>query len=154
MGGSIPTKRATDKFVMDFIENNIITIFGAPSKITTENAKDFSSAKFTYFFFKYDIVLSHSSNYYPQGNGLAESSDKHLMTILKKTVENNNNSWDSKIKFSLWADRITKESATGKTPFELVYGLTVSLRVYLQIPTMKMLHEYEMEEESMPNRIN
>ena len=76
------------------------------------------------------------------------------MTILKKTIGNNNKSWDRKIKYALWADRITKKSATEKTPFELVYGLTVSLPIYLQLPTMKMLQEYEMEEDSVPNRIN
>ena len=68
---AIPTKRDTHKVVMDFIENNIITRFGAPTKITTDNAKDFHSIEFTSFCFKYDIVLSHSSNYYPHGNGLA-----------------------------------------------------------------------------------
>ena len=76
------------------------------------------------------------------------------MTILKKTVVNNKKSWDRKIKYALWDDRITKKSATGKTPFKLVYGLTVSLPVYLQIPAMKMLHEYEIEEDSMPKKIN
>ena len=44
------------------------------------------------------------------------------MTILKKTIGNNKKSWDSKIKYALWVDRITKKSATRKNPFELVYG--------------------------------
>ena len=76
------------------------------------------------------------------------------MTILKNTVGNNKKSWDSKIKYALWVDRITKKSANGNTPFELVYGLSVSLPVYLQLPSMKMLQEYEMEEDFMPNKIN
>ena len=139
---------------MDFIENNIISIFGAPDKITTDNAKAFSLAKFTNFCFNYGIILSHSSNYYPQGKGIVESSNKNLMTILKKSVGNNKKSWDGKIKYALWADRITKKSATGKTSFELVYGLTVSLPINLQLPAVKMLQEYEMEEDSMPNKIN
>ena len=58
---AIPTKKATDKVVMDFLENNIITRFGAPSKITIDNAKAFSSAEFTSFCFKYGIILSHST---------------------------------------------------------------------------------------------
>jgi len=153
-GEAIPTKKATDKVVMDFLENNIITRFGAPSKITIDNAKAFSSAEFTSFCFKYGIILSHSSNYYPQGNGLAESSNKNLMTILKKTIGNNKKSWDGKIKYALWDNRITKKSETEKTPFELVYGLTVSLPIYLYLPAMKMLQEYKMEEDSMPNKIN
>ena len=76
------------------------------------------------------------------------------MTILKKAVGNNKKSWDSKIKYALWAYRITKKSATGNTPFKLVYGLTVSFPIYLQLPAMKMLQEYEMEEDSMCNMIN
>ena len=83
---AIPTKNAIKKVVMDFIEERIITIFRTPLKITTDNAKAFSSGEVNDFYFKYGIILSHSSNYYPQGNGLAESTNKNLMTILKKTV--------------------------------------------------------------------
>ena len=39
---SIPTKAATEKVVMDFLEDKIITRFGVPAKITTDNAKAFS----------------------------------------------------------------------------------------------------------------
>jgi hypothetical protein len=75
------------------------------------------------FFFKYGIVLSHSSNYYPQGNGLAESNNKNIMNIVKKIVGENKKSWDNKIKYALWEDHTTTKTSTGKTPFELVYGL-------------------------------
>ena len=61
------------------------------------------------------------------------------MTILKKIVGSSKKSWDSKIKYALWADRITKKSATENTPFELVYGSTVSLPIYLQLPVYQML---------------
>eukprot|EP00253_Pinus_taeda_P022815 PITA_22815 len=131
---AIPAKNATENVIMDFIENIIITRFGVPAKITIDNAKDFSSSEFSFFCFKYGIVLSHSSNYYPQGNGLAESSNKNLITIIKKIVGDNKRSWDSKIKYALWADRITKKKATSKSPFELVYGLDVTVPVHLKLP--------------------
>jgi len=41
------------------------------------------------FFQKYNIVLGHSTAYYPQGNGLAESSNKILITIIKKVLSEN-----------------------------------------------------------------
>ena len=50
------------------------------------------------------------------------------MTILKKTMSDNKRAWDSKIKYAIRADRITKNS-TGKSPFELVYGLTAIFAV-------------------------
>eukprot|EP00253_Pinus_taeda_P025104 PITA_25104 len=121
---AIPVKNATGKVIMDFIENNIITRFGVPTKITTDNAKAFSSSEFSSFCFKYGIVLSHSSNYYPQGNGLAESN------------------------------RITKKKATAKSPFELVYGLDLTLPVYLKLPAYQLLRHFSTNKDVVQNRID
>lgn len=151
---AIPTKHATDKVVMDFLEDKIITRFGVPAKITTDNAKAFSSAEFSSFCFKYGIVLSHSSNYYPQGNGLAEASNKNLITIIKKIVGDNKRAWDSKIKYALWADRITKKSSTGKSPFELVYGLDVTLPVHLRLPAYQLLQGFTSDKDVVQYRID
>jgi hypothetical protein len=68
---SIPIKKSTEEVVMNFLEERIIMRFGVSSKITTNNAKDFSSLALAEFCFKYRIILSHLSNYYPRGNGLA-----------------------------------------------------------------------------------
>ena len=38
---------------------------------------------------KYHISLNHSTSYYPQGNGLEESSNKILVRIIKKLLEDN-----------------------------------------------------------------
>ena len=75
------------------------------------------------------------------------------MIVLKKIVGNNKKYWDSKIKYALWVDKITKKSATWKTPFELVYGSTVSFIIYIQLPVYQMLQEYGLEEDSITNRI-
>jgi hypothetical protein len=138
----VPTKKATEEVVMNFLEDRIITRFGVPSKITIDNAKAFNSYALVEFCFKYGIVLSHSSNYYPQENRLAESTNKNLMNILKKVVGENKKSWDSKIKYAIWADRITTKTSTGKTPFELVYGLEAKLFVNLQIPILCFAQQY------------
>ena len=66
---SIPTKKATEEVVMKFLEERIITRFGVPSKFTNDKAKAFISHGLVEFCFKYGIVLSHSSNYYPQEKG-------------------------------------------------------------------------------------
>jgi hypothetical protein len=53
------------------------------------------------------------------------------MTIIKKTVGDNKMNWDSKMKHALWVNRITKKEAMGKSPFELVYGMDVTLPIHL-----------------------
>ena len=139
---------------MEFLEENIITRFGFPSKRTTNNAKKFSASEITSFYFKYGFILSHSSKYYPHWNGLAKSSNKKLMTILKRIIGSDKKYWDRKIKYALWGDRITRKWAIRKNPFQLAYGSTSSLPIYLQFPVYEMLQEYCLEEYSMPNRIN
>jgi len=151
---TIPTKSTTKKVVMDFLEDKIITRFGVPSKTVTDNAKAFCSTEMSSFGFKYGIILSHASDYYPQGNGQVESSNKNLMTIVKKIVGENKRSWDSKIKYALWADRITKKAATGKSPFDLVYGLDVRLPIHLKLPTYGLLQDFSTGNDAVQNRIN
>lgn len=56
---------------------------------------------------KNGIYLNTSSKYYPQGNGLAESTNKNIITIIKKTLQENKRDWHSKLKATLWLDRIT-----------------------------------------------
>jgi hypothetical protein len=135
---AIPTKKATKEVVMKFLEETIITRFGVPTKITTNE-----------FFFKYGIILSHSSNYYPQGNRLAESNNKNIMNIVKKIVGENKKSWDRKIKYALWEDRTTTKTSTGKTPFELVYGLEARLPINLQILALQIAQQFVTDKEAL-----
>jgi transposase InsO family protein len=109
---AILTKKATKEVMMKFLEEKIITRFGVPAKITTDNAKAFSLVALNEFCFKYGIILSHSSNYYPQGNGLAESNNKNIKNIVKKILGENKKSWDNKIKYALWDDRTTTKTST------------------------------------------
>lgn len=76
------------------------------------------------------------------------------MTIIKKSVGDNKKSWDSKIKFALWANRITKKSATGKSPFELVYGLDVTLPIHLKLSVYQLLQDFSSNQDMVQNRIN
>jgi hypothetical protein len=75
---AILTRIAIDKVIMDFLEGHIFSKFVCPKKLVTDNAQDFKSNSIIEFFNKYNIKLVHSTPYYPQGNGLAESSNKSL----------------------------------------------------------------------------
>ena len=68
---AIPTKNATDKVIINFIQENILSRFGFPKTLLTNNAKAFNSKSMVIFCEKNGIVLKHSTPYYPQGNGLA-----------------------------------------------------------------------------------
>ena len=63
--------------------------FGVPQKIVLDNATYFSSEEISLFYYKHVASLAHSSNYFPQGNGQAKSSNKNLVAIIKKLVSDN-----------------------------------------------------------------
>ena len=48
----IPTRKATDSVVMDFLEENILSRFGCPRNIVTDNAQAFKSMAMVNFFQK------------------------------------------------------------------------------------------------------
>jgi hypothetical protein len=118
---AIPTRSASHKVIIGFLED-LITRFGCPRKIVTDNATSFKAEPLVKFCEKFRIKLIHSTPYYPQGNGLAESSNKSLIRIIKRLLEDNKKAWNSKMKFSLWADRVTTKRSIGISPFQLVYG--------------------------------
>ena len=72
-----------------------------------DNASYFTSIDLRQYSLEKGIKVKYSANYYPQGNGLAESSNKNLINILKKTMATHHKDWHTKLLIALWADQIT-----------------------------------------------
>ena len=119
--------------------------FGCPEKIIVDNATTFRSKKIIDFCNQYHITLGHSTTYYPQGNGIAESSNKSLVNILSETLQENKKSWHNKLVFVLWADRISTKRSIGMSPYQLVYGIEAVFPLSLGFPIMKLLKEVKVE---------
>jgi transposase InsO family protein len=143
----------TDKVVIKFLEEHIFSRFGCPKKIITDNAKAFSSVALIDFCSDNHVSLGHSTAYYPQGNGLAESTNKNLVKIIKKILGQNKRNWDSQLKYALWEDRISTKREIGTSPFQLVYGLDAILLVQLGTPVMKILQDICEEPNDLQRRI-
>jgi len=151
---AIPCRQANDSTIMQFLETNILSRFGCPEKIITDNAAAFKSKKMISFCHKYHITLGHSTAYYPQGNSLAESSNKSLINIIKKVLEENKTNWHKKLVNALWADRLTTKRSIGTTPYELVYGMEARFPSSFGIPVIKLLQEIPAEPNDIQRRIN
>ena len=128
--------------------------FGFPRKIIIDNAQAFKSNKLIKFCHDYHIILGHSTTYYPQGNGLVESSNKSLVKIIKKLLQESKKSWHLKLINALWADRICIKRSIGTSPFEIVYGVEAFFPVSLAVPVMKLIQEQEEEPSFVQRRIN
>jgi transposase InsO family protein len=124
--------------VVSFLKSHIITRFGIPKCLVFDNASYFSSLDMNVFALERGIKLKYSSSYYPQGNGLAESTNKKLIKIIKRTISENHKNWDNALYNSLWVDRVTPKSSVGNSPFFLVYRREAILPPHVLLPSLQL----------------
>jgi hypothetical protein len=91
--------------------------------------------------------MGKSSNYYPQGNGLAESKTKTLNQIIKKTVEANHKNLHNKLIDALWASRLTSKDSIGNSPYTLVYQNEARLPIHLELNALALTKYFGDKEE-------
>ncbi|XP_048425943.1 uncharacterized protein K02A2.6-like [Pyrus x bretschneideri] len=133
--------KLTAKEVCNFVEENIVTKFGVPETIITDNGTIFKADRFREYTASLNIRLEQSTLYYPQANGQAKASNKVLIDILKKTVRERPGMWHLKLNEALWAYRTSPQSATGTTPYLLTYGHDAMLPVELHINSLRVIEQ-------------
>jgi hypothetical protein len=106
------------------------------------------------FYQKYNIILGHSTTYYPQGNGLAESSNKSVIIVIKKVLTENKKAWHIHLKDALWANRINTKISIGISPFQMVCGSDVILPINLSLLVMKLWQDSNEEPNDVTRSIN
>jgi len=79
-----------------------------------------------------------STPYYPQSNGQAEASNKTILKILKKTVNEAGRDWHLQLNPALWAYRTSIRTPTGATPYALVFGSEAILPIEVEIPSLRV----------------
>jgi transposase InsO family protein len=135
------------------LNDHIFARFGCPKRLVTDNVVAFKDDALVKLCGDMGIQIVHSTSYYPQGNSLAESSNKILMGIIRNFLEENQRSWDSKLKFSIWDDRVTNNNSIGTSPFKLVYGTEAIFPIQLALLVAKKIQEVEGEPNDLVRRI-
>ena len=72
--------------VVGFIQRNILSRFGAPKTIISDERNHFSNKVFTKLMSRYGIKHMMGLAYHPQSNGQVEISNREIKKILEKTV--------------------------------------------------------------------
>jgi hypothetical protein len=67
--------------------------------------------------------LMFSSTYHPQTDGKTEVVNRILGDILRSLVTEHHNSWDNVLPQAEFAYNDSVNRSTGKSPFEIVYGM-------------------------------
>jgi transposase InsO family protein len=96
--------------------------FGTPQTITTDQGSMFISEEFGEFAASMGIKLLNSSPYYAQANGQAEASNKGIIKLIKRKIEEQPKRWHTTFNEALWAYKMSCHGATKVSPYQLVYG--------------------------------
>ena len=88
--------------------------------------------------------MLNSSPYYAQPNSQAESSNKILIKLIKKKIEENPSRWHEVLSEALWAHRISRHGATKVTPFELVYGQEAIFPVEVNLDAYRLAKQNDL----------
>ena len=119
---AIPLKKVTSANMIDFVKEHIVYRFGIPQTITTDQGTMFTSGEFDEFAVGMGIKVLNSSPYYAQANGQAEASNKGIIKLIKRKIEENPKRWHTVLNEALWSFRMSYHGATKVTPYQLVYG--------------------------------
>ncbi|XP_015936371.1 uncharacterized protein LOC107462306 [Arachis duranensis] len=117
----------------------VITRFGIPEVVISDNGTQFTDKKFTEFLTGLGVKQNFSSVEHPQTNGQVESANKVILLGLKKRLDNKKGAWADELASVLWSYRTTEQSATGETPFRLTYGADTVIPVEIGEPSPRLL---------------
>ena len=120
-----------------FVWKIIVTRFGVPHVLISDNGLQFDSKMFRKYCGELGIINRYSTPAYPQGNGQAEAVNKVIVSGLKKRVDDAKGKWVEELPHVLWTYRTTPRRSTGETPFSMTYGVEAVIPLETSFPTTR-----------------
>ena len=112
-----PVDTCSSEVVDKFIYENIITRFGCPLTLISDQGTHFINKTIKHLIDQFHIDHRRSTTYHPQSNGAIEAFNKTLTKGLTKICSIDKDDWDEKIPAVLWAYRTAYKWLTDQTPF-------------------------------------
>ena len=132
-----PLANIRDVDVKKFVWKNIVTRFGIPHSLISDNGLQFDNKSFRRYCCELGITNRYSTPTYPQGNGQVEAVNKVIMSGLKKRLDNAKGRWVEELPHVLWAYRTTPRRSTGETLFLMSYGAETVILIETGFPTLR-----------------
>ncbi|KAH9727588.1 Ribonuclease H [Citrus sinensis] len=137
--------RITEKKTTDFVWRNLVCRYGIPYALVTDNGRQFDNHSFRDFCQNLGIELKYCSPAHPQSNGQVEAANKTIKRLLKTRLGVKKGAWVDELSGVLWAYRTTHKTATGETPFALVFGHEAVVPAEIGTTTHRTNHFNEQE---------
>ena len=135
----------TKAVVARFIKKEIICRYGLSVRIISDNGLNLNNDMVTEVCIRFKIKHHNSVPYWPKMNDAVEAANKNVKKIIAKATETYKD-WHGKLPFALHAYRTGVCTSTGATPYSLVYGMEAFLPIEVEIPSLRVLREVQLEE--------
>ena len=135
----------------------IVSRFGVPNRIITDNSSQFTSNLFKTYCANLGTQICYASVAHPRSNGQAERANAEVLRGLKtrtfkKKLEACGQGWYDELQSVLWSIRTTATKPTGETPFFLVYGAEAVLPHKVRHRSARVLAFDEAQHDAMRGR--
>ena len=118
--------------VVGFIQRNILSRFGAPRIIISDEESHFANKLFSKLMSRYGIRHVIGLAYHPQSNEQAEISNREIKNILEKKVSTSRKNWSVKLDDAPWAYKTAYKSPIGMSPYRIRFGKPCHLPLKLE----------------------
>jgi hypothetical protein len=143
-----PIKKLNGSSTIKFF-NEIITRYGVPHSIITNNGMNFAKGAFTDYCGKKGIQLDLASVAHPQTNGQVEKANGLTLADIKprlvEPLERSAGCWVEELPLVLWSLCTTPNHSVGFTPFFLVYGAEAVLPTDIKFDAPRVVQYTEKQ---------
>ncbi|RDY06263.1 Pol polyprotein, partial [Mucuna pruriens] len=125
--------------VVWFIKKDIICRYSLPAHIIVDNDTNLNNKMMIELCEQFQIAHHNSTPYRPKMNGVVEAANKILKKIIQKMVH-------EILPYTLHGYRTSIRTSIGATSYSLVYGTEAILPIEVEIPSLRVLAEVELDE--------
>jgi len=149
---AIPTNSMTAENTVRLLEEHIISRYGVPEQIHTDQGTNFTSEMFNEVCRRLNIKKTQTPAYNPKSNPV-ERSHKDLHNIIRAMTNNNADRWEDVLPVALLALRTARNRHTGVTPFYALYGREAPLPLDLMFEDSHPVETSNLYGEKMAQRM-
>jgi transposase InsO family protein len=117
----------TAQTAIRFLKEDIITKFGTPRCLLTDNGTHFTSSLINELIKQVGATHLYSTTYHPQTNGQVERYNSTMDAKIAALSNLRKTDWDDQLPFVTFNYNTSIHSSTKQIPFEMMYGRTAVL---------------------------